>query len=154
DFAPDVLPYSYKCRITYVKRSAVVHVSEEVIELEPPSMPKLTITRRTAFAEGKYTNSIEITPRDHSLNKHIFRSYDRPDKDGNLESMLCDFLRPEIAFLRVLSGPFGLLSEVHLDLSNLGSINVDPQAAKKATPIPHPEELQPTGQGLAAALYG
>ncbi|MBI1407879.1 MAG: AAA family ATPase [Caulobacter sp.] len=146
--------YIYDCTISYVKSIPAVFIAKERLRLKIDGSAEIDVRRFTTRESGKFVTRCEFADEDHPLLREIF-SWDEEVKKNKakISDKLANFVRPEFSVLRFLGRQGVAFATVFVDLARFRSVNIDPTAARRPTPVSTQSELKPSGEGLAGALY-
>lgn len=150
---PEKFSYRYECTIEYLKSIPAVYISRETIHLKFTDKPNVTVQRATTREGDQFVSKTELTPSNHVYLKDMQRWYSETRNKKQNSLFITQYTRPEASVLGVMRNMSPVFAVIAYDMSRFRSINIDPTAARKPTPVGTRTEIQPSGEGLAGALY-
>lgn len=145
--------YNYSCEITYSRTAPAVYVSKEQIVVSSDKGTSIRVSRATDRVNRSFSNNVRIDAKPTSFKDNLLRLHMRNEDRSSPEEELSSRLSPERSMLRYLSNETPGLTYVTHDLCSYRSVNIDPVIARQPTPVGGTFSLEPTGRGLAGALY-
>jgi predicted ATPase len=149
---PKSFSYDYECTVEYIKTIPAVYISREILKIGIPGQAAIHVDRSTSRSGGQFVSKTEVTPTGHPILKDLHRWYSDSKRKSDTQ-FLTRYTRPEASILSVARSMTPLFGAIVYDMSRFRSINIDPSAARKPTPVGTKTEIQPSGEGLAGALY-
>lgn len=146
--------YRYDCTLKYSRAIPAVYIASERLSVNNTDAPPFCVYRRTDRVDRAFKHEVSLEEASPELRSNIWKWLaDTKEGTVNPEIGLANRLRPELSILRFLEGESTSLAYCVSDLSGYRSVNIDPALARKPTPVGAAVELEPTGVGLAGALY-
>lgn len=144
--------YKYMAALTYLGEVPTVYIERESLEVSSVTHGTTVITRQTHLIDRNFHSefSIEIPANTPGLFE-----WTRSSKDDSFspETYLASRVSADRSMLQHLSGENPGMAHTFRDLVSYNSVNIDPSVARRSTPVGSTIELEPTGEGLAGALY-
>jgi predicted ATPase len=148
--------YQYSCSITYIQSLPDVFIDSESLTLKVDNNNEITFHRKTILNDKEFKTAVTITPEDHVMGVNIGKWRRRGQKGEQQISSaeyLSEVMAPSGTIIRIIMGDVEFISTIMIDMCRYRSVNIDPSAARKPSPVGSSTQIQPSGEGLAGALY-
>jgi predicted ATPase len=145
--------YRYSASIAYTRKTPAVYIASESISISSQELGTITISRKTSPSDRDFVSDVRVDEARDDVRANLWRWMRGNQSTEVSTSDVAKFLHPEKSILRILSSETEMFSLAVADLTSYRSLNIDPGLARKSTPVGAAAPIQPTGEGLAGALY-
>jgi predicted ATPase len=148
-----LVKYKYECHIRYLKSVPAVFVAYEAISVSSANNTTLIVVRSTTRDGDRFVSDVGIEPTSHPFYKTAFKWLGLDTRKIDAVAELKKRIDPDKSIVRLVMGEDQLVLAAMLDMISYRSVNIDPAATRKPTPVGSSVALSPTGEGLAGVLY-
>lgn len=145
--------YTYRAIIKYLLSVPAVYIAEEYISARTDLGEVTKLLRVTHRNDQSFRSEVKFLEMNDELKKELSFFSHRETKESSPEENIAKLLSPESSLWSFLMGSSAGLTYALLDLMSYRSVNIDPAIARSPTPVGSASQLEPTGKGLAGALY-